>query len=450
MSASDESSTNVLPHVRDSLLVRAARLTVVRGPDAGLERRFASPNLIVGSGETAGLRLRDESVSREHLRLELSGYGVRVRDPSSRNGTWMGATRVHDAMLTEDTHLSLGETILSVALEAESTELPLSAGQTFGRAVGHSPAMRHVFATLEAASQSDATVLIEGESGAGKELLACGVHEHSPRAHGPFVAVDCGAIPPSLIESELFGHERGAFTGAERARDGLFVQAHGGTIFLDELGELPIDMQPKLLRVLETRQVRPVGGNRVRDIDVRIVAATNRNLADAAQRNTFRRDLYYRVAVVRVFVPPLRDRVEDILPLAQWFMERAADYKGQTISRDLASMLTAYTWPGNVRELRNVIQRYLVLGANPVALFDGRFGDLHSAPAAASLADLAYHEARKVALDRFERTYLPEVLARHDGNVSRAAVSMGIGRGSLHRMLLRIRDDAAGGPGEDP
>ena len=266
------------------LRVRALTLEVTAGPDAGTRARVDRPVFVIGTGASADLRLTDDTVSREHVRFSLTQAGVHVRDDGSTNGTWIGGLRVNDALLTTPTAVTLGSTVISLQIDAETFDLPLAASERFGEAVGGSATMRHVFAVLARAAASEVTVLVEGESGTGKELLAHAIHVHSERKSGPFVAIDCGALPPNLIESELFGHERGAFTGADRARLGAFEQANGGTLFLDEIGELPLDLQPKLLRALETRQVRPLGASGARNVDVRIVAATNRNLADAAQR----------------------------------------------------------------------------------------------------------------------------------------------------------------------
>ncbi|AKU96894.1 Response regulator of zinc sigma-54-dependent two-component system [Labilithrix luteola] len=423
--------------------VHAVTVEVVAGPDVGTRIVVDRPAFVVGTGEGADLRLTDDTVSRQHVRLLLSQAGIRVRDEGSTNGTWIHGIRVTDVLLTSSVTITLGSTSLALHIDAATLDLPLAPSESFGDAVGGSAAMRHLFAVLERAAPSDVTVLIEGESGTGKELLAHGVHLHSDRAGGPFVAIDCGAIPANLLESELFGHERGAFTGADRARVGAFEQANGGTLFLDEIGELPIDLQPKLLRALEMRQIRPLGGHGVRSINVRIVAATNRNLADASKRQEFRVDLYYRLAVVRVTVPPLRDRSEDILPLATHLLRRLHGFEEATLPPDLAAMLSAYKWPGNVRELRNVMDRYAVLGANPAALFDGSV-PTRPTPVAEDLSHLPYHEARQVALDRFERSYVPAVLERAGNIVVRAAELAQVGRTSFHRMIQRIRSNHIG------
>jgi transcriptional regulator with PAS, ATPase and Fis domain len=430
------SHTDVLGTDDAFLRVRAADLTVRGGPDDGLEARVEIPTFVVGTGELSDLKLSDPTVSREHLRLTLEAAGVRVRDVGSRNGTWIGGVRVREALLTTSTVLTIGATSLSISLDAGPIDLAVSQSTRFGEAIGVSPAMRHVFMLLERAARSDMTVLLEGESGVGKEILARAVHSTSQRAKAPFVALDCGALSPSLIESELFGHERGAFTGAHSARQGLFEAAHGGTIFLDEIGELPIDLQPKLLRVLEEREVRPVGGRTAKPIDVRVVAATNRHLAEAVEAGKFRRDLFYRLAVVLVTVPPLRDRPEDIAPLARAFLRSVLGTPETELTEDFAAMLSSYSWPGNVRELRNVIQRYALLEVRDAeALFGGMRGEKGE-----DLSLLPFHEARRIAMDRFERAYFPKVLARAGGVVSRAAQLAEVARPSFYRMLERVRE----------
>ena len=433
----DDNRTEETPlGLTTTLAVRAATLEVLNGHDAGRTARVDRPLFVIGSGESADLRLGDSTVSREHVHLSLSVAGLRVRDEGSKNGTWLGGVRIADALLTADTTLGLGASSLAVRIESTSLGLPLSANQSFGAAIGVSAPMRNLFSILERAAPSDVTVLLEGESGVGKELLARAVHEHSPRRGGPFVTVDCGSIPSGLVEAELFGHERGAFTGAVDARIGFFEQADGGTLFLDEIGELPLDLQPKLLRALEQRAVRPVGGKGDRSVDVRIVAATNRRLAEAARRGEFRQDLFYRLAVVRVTIPPLRDRPEDVLPIASMMLRRVMRDPRAEIPPDLAAMLRSYTWPGNARELRNVIERYTLLGATTAgALFDAD----EEAGGGDDFADLPYGEARRAALERFEERYFPAVLDRCGGVVARAAEHAQVARPSFYRMLERVR-----------
>jgi len=438
--SADEEATQAVP-ARDArtLRIRAVSLAVTEGPDAGRTARVERPHFVIGSGDGADLRLGDGTVSREHARLTLREGGVLVRDEGSKNGTWVGGVRLTEALVTADAVLALGSTKLKLKLEQDAMELPLSAHTTFGEALGVSAGMRHVFSVLERAAPSDVTVLLEGESGVGKELLARALHDASPRRSGPFVTVDSGAIPPTLIEAELFGHMKGAFTGAADARAGLFEQAEGGTLFLDEIGELPLDLQPKLLRVLERREVRRLGGRDARAISVRVVAATNRRLAEAVRRGEFRQDLFYRLAVARVTVPPLRDRPEDVVPLARALLASTTGAPEADLPDDLAAMLRAYRWPGNVRELRNVMDRYALLGMRDAsALFDEGDGAA-IVDDVEDLSSLPYAEARRRALLRFEREYAKGVLARAGGVVTRAAELAGIARPSFHRMLGRSK-----------
>jgi transcriptional regulator with PAS, ATPase and Fis domain len=437
MTDGESSATQGAERARPVLRVHAVDLEVTVGPDAGRRARVESPTFVIGTGEGADLRLTDPTVSREQVRISLLPTGVRLRDEGSRNGTWISGLRVSDVTIANDVGLDIGQTSLHLHIESGPLDLPLSESAKFGDAIGVSPPMRHLFAVLERVAASDATVLLEGESGVGKEVLAQAIHAQSSRAAGPFVAIDCGAIPPTLIESELFGHERGAFTSAVEARKGAFEQADGGTIFLDEIGELPLEMQPKLLRALESREVRPIGGRSTRPLDVRIVAATNRRLVEAANKGEFRRDLFYRLAVARVVVPPLRDRREDILPLALAFLRSTTRNPSAELEPELAALLTSYTWPGNVRELRNVIDRYAVLGVRDA---QGLFDNAHAGLSAEeNLSLLPFHEARRRVLARFERTYLPQVLARAGGVVARAAEMAEVARPSLYRMLERLR-----------
>lgn len=415
-------------------LVRAASIDVVAGPDAGRSVRVDRPVFVVGKGPGADLRLSDPSVSREHVRLTLTATGIAVSDEGSKNGTMIAGMRVERVVLTGDATLTLGATTIVVRVDRHDTELEISDTEQFGNAIGKSTAMRNVFAILSKAAVSNLSILIEGESGVGKDVLARAVHGSSSRRGGPFVAVDCGAIPANLIESELFGYERGAFTGADRARIGLFDQADGGTLFLDEMGELPLDLQPKLLRVLEAGEVRPVGG-RVHPVDVRVVAATNRRLSESIRNGEFRSDLFYRLAMIRVVVPPLRDRKEDIGPLASRFYRTAqADPEAQ-LPKDLESLLLTYSWPGNVRELRNVVQRYALFGAqSPISLFDPHLSDGETK----SSLDEPFFEARQAHVERFEREYLEHALASVGGNVAKAVDKTGIPRPTLYRMLNRL------------
>jgi len=401
------------------------------------------PVFVVGKGESCDLRLTDATVSRAHVQLTLSQDRVIVSDDGSKNGTFVSGMRIERITLTSDATLTLGATTLVIRVDAHDTEIEISSSERFGGAFGRSSAMRAVFATLERTASSDAPILLEGESGVGKEVLVRAIHEASKRSRGPFVAIDCGAIPEQLVESELFGHERGAFTGADRTREGVFEQAHGGTLFLDEIGELPLELQPKLLRALEVGEIRPVGG-RARSVDVRVLSATNRRLGEAVHRGEFRIDLFYRLAVVRVMVPPLRDRREDILPLAVELLRRSTGNPDAEIPPDFAALLSSHAWPGNVRELRNVMDRHALLGSkNPRELFDA--GVARSGADHAALLDTPFHDAKQTLLERFERAYVEHALEASGGVVTKAVERTGIPRPTFYRMLTRLglgkRDD---------
>jgi transcriptional regulator with PAS, ATPase and Fis domain len=441
--SSEVGSTRFVPAPSATTVrVHAANLEITSGPDAGRAVRIDRPIFIIGTGDSADLRLSDPTVSREHVRLMLTPNGLEMRDEGSKNGTWIGCLRIRETLVTAETAFKIGTTSLAVSLEAGPLDLQLSGRDRFGHAIGVSACMRNVFALLERASESDVTVLLEGESGVGKEVLAQAVHTLSRRGAGPFVTIDCGAIPANLIESQLFGHEKGAFTDATKPGIGAFSQADGGTIFLDEIGELPIDLQPKMLRVLEQREIRPLGSAQTIPIDVRLIAATNRRLSEAVHRNEFRRDLFYRLAVARVTIPPLRDRPEDIIPIAKALLSVASNDPAPDLPEDFASMLTAYHWPGNVRELRNVIDRYVHLGLRDTqSLFDSK---RRADAAEMDLSLLPYHEARRRAVDEFERAYVRKVMERAGGVVARAAELSEVARASFYRMLDRARHPKTG------
>ena len=414
-----------------TLNVRAAQLFVTSGPDKGKTARIDQPSFTIGTGDECDFKLSDPAVSRNHVSIVLDAKGLILRD-TSKNGTWIGGVKFPMAIVTSDTALTLGGTVLSLTLEAESLSLPLSSHERFGDAIGVSNAMRHVFATLERLATTDVTLLLEGESGVGKDLLSREVHRQSPRRDGPFVIVDCGSIPENLIESELFGHDKGAFTGATESRTGVFVEADGGTLFLDEIGELPFAMQPKLLRALENREIRPVGGKATRKVDVRVIAATNRKLPELVKKGSFRSDLYFRLAVAKLTIPALRDRPDDIIPTATSLLRSRVGDPNAFLPADFSALLKAYNWPGNVRELANVIERFAVLGRAEAGLFDA------NTTASEDLSHMPYHEARRIVLERFEREYLPGVLERAGGVVARAAELAQVARPSFYRMMERL------------
>jgi len=400
----------------------------------------AAERLSIGSVAGNDLVLADRSVSRFHAELLRGERGYRLRDLGSTNGTFVGGLRVNDALLEREATLTLGGATVRFSFAREQEEQPLFAATRFGTLVGQSVPMRVLFSSLERLAKTQATVLIHGESGTGKEDVARSLHEQGPRAAGPFVVVDCGSIPAELVESELFGHEKGAFTGAAGERKGAFEAAKGGTLFLDEVGELPLAVQPRLLRALEARQVKRVGADAYRPVDARILAATHRDLREAVNRGQFREDLYYRLAVATVHVPALREHLDDLPLLLEALWGRATTELGlpqrpyappgpQTL-RELQRL----PWEGNVRELRNFVERSLALA-----------GDLEPVvPAAApapgppvDTATLSYGEARDAVVERFERDFLADRLARAGGNVSRMAREARMDRAYAIKLLHR-------------
>jgi two-component system response regulator GlrR len=416
--------------------VRRIRLTLLEGPEPGRIWESSGDRCAVGSHALNDFVVEDPTVSRFHCELEVGTDGVQVRDLGSRNGTVVDGVTVLGALLRAGSLLHLGRAILRFDYAgSESNRLLASAQTRFGNLHGTSLPMRTSFALLERAAASAVTVLLEGETGTGKSNAAQSIHETSARANQPFVVVDCGAMPANLLESELFGHERGAFTGAMQRRVGAFEEASGGTIFLDEIGELPQELQPKLLRVLEKREIRRVGSNGFLPVDVRIIAATNRDLRTEVNSGRFRSDLFYRLAVLRIVLPPLRQRPEDVPPLALAILN-AIDPGGSAPDlRDpeFLTSLASSAWPGNVRELRNHLERCVVLQC---ALPLGE-GDMLPVPSEEIDPSLPYADARKRAIDAFERKYAAALLERHHGKAAVAAAAAGMDRVYLYRLLRR-------------
>ncbi len=435
---------------------RVMRRIALEIREPGAEPRVQTiiePRVKIGSREGNEVEIADDAVSRFHCELVVEDDGYRLRDLESTNGTFIDDHRVVDAYARVGSTIRIGNTTLRLAQQAGEAEVPAAVADRFGRVYGKSVAMRELFATLARAAPSDATILIEGETGTGKEVVARAIHEKSRRARGPFVVLDCAAAAANLVESELFGHEKGAFTGATARRIGRLEEAEGGTLFIDELGELPLELQPKLLRALQERSVRRVGGRDTIGVDIRILAATNRDLGREINRGAFREDLYYRLAVVRVALPPLRSRREDVRGLTEHFIRRAYRLDPARAARTLAGIsetnwqaLEAHPWPGNVRQLENVIARTLALSA-------GESVDAIGVPTvprkAAHIGDVDHGSG--IDLDRpfadlkaeviasFEEAYLEGQLARHDGNFSRAASAAGMDRMYFKRVLKKYR-----------
>jgi DNA-binding NtrC family response regulator len=417
--------------------VLGGSLTVVRGEANRPSLEISADTVVIGRNEACNLQLDDKKVSAVHLELVATERGVRVRDLGSRNGTFIGDTRVGEVYLLKPTTLTIGDSAVSFS-PSMPEEVALPEVAAFGPLVGVSPGMRAVFERLRKAGPTELTVLILGETGCGKELVAQALHQASHRANKPFVVVDCGAIPPSLAESALFGHERGSFTGAVDKRVSPFVEADGGTIFLDELGELPVDVQPKLLRALAEQRIKAVGSNTYRPVNVRVVAATRRDLVREVNAGTFRSDLYFRVAQIRVELPALRERLEDIPALVKKMMGDMGDKDAYArVTTESLERLMRHDWPGNVRELRNVLA---------VSMAFHREGPLDLAQHIAPLVQAAettptrgrtFQDAKREILARFEREYFTALYAECTGNVSeigrRAAMERAHVRGYLRR-----------------
>jgi two-component system nitrogen regulation response regulator GlnG len=432
--------TDALPAFRPPRV--RMRLVVLTGPDTGKAYPLLPGRYHLGSEPTSDIVLPDRAVSRRHLILEVGDEGVRAVDPGSRNGSFCEGMRFSELEVRPGAVLTLGTTELKLVPQSEkSRAMPLSSRASFGGLVGNSRRMREVFTLLERLAAGDSDVLIQGETGTGKELCAEAIHDHSPRGKAPFVIADLAGIPPALLESELFGHVKGAFTGANTDRAGAFERAHGGTLFLDEVGELPLDVQPRLLRALERRQVKRVGANDYRTVNVRVVAATHQDLEGAVKNGRFRGDLFHRLAVLRVLLPPLREHPEDIPLLIDTVLERMGR-PPSALSDQTRALLAQYPWPGNVRELRNVVDRVVNLGEEALP-------DIPDVPAPAPLygddpentapmsLDLPFKEAKERLIDGFERDYLRTLLERCEGNVSRASREAGIDRVYLRKLLRK-------------
>ena len=433
-------------------------LEVVEGPDAGKKLQTGARLVRLGTSPECELELDDSTTSRIHARIEVDVFGHRLVDNESKNGCFVNDLRVRDAYLKQGARIRIGGNTLVYAPGSQRVEIALSRATQFGKLIGQSASMREIFAILERVSPTDMTLLVEGESGTGKELVADAVHKHSKRADGPMVVFDCSAVAQNLIESELFGHVKGAFTGAQNSRAGAFERAHGGTLFLDEMGELPFDLQPKLLRALEQREVRAVGGDRPTSVDVRIVAATNRNLQKEVEAGNFRQDLFYRLAVLKIVLPPLRRRPEDVPLLVRHFLGgiEAPDGEAVQVGYDTILKLQRHRWPGNVRELRNFVERAAMLSTENRLetryLVPPSFGDTQTesppddAPSRdatdAALSDLdtdlPFKDAKARLVDAFERAYWSKLLERTNGNISAAARVAGIHRKSAEYLLKKL------------
>ncbi|QDE84027.1 MULTISPECIES: sigma 54-interacting transcriptional regulator [Myxococcus] len=420
--------------------VRRFRFTVLEGPQPGQSKDSNADTFSIGSHGLNDFVIEEPTVSRFHCEVKVDHDGARLRDLDSRNGTVLDGVHVRDAYLRGGSILRLGRVSVRFDFSPETNRLLISDRTTFGELVGSSPVTRASFALMERAAASDATVLLEGETGTGKSRAAFAIHQASARASGPFLTVDCGAIPGNLLESELFGHEKGSFTGAIQRRIGAFEEADGGTIFLDEIGELPAELQPKLLRVLENKEIRRLGANGYQPVNVRVIAATHRDLRAEVNAARFRSDLFFRLAVVRIIIPALRERPEDIPLIAERILTAfgaGSEQLAALSTPEFIAQLQHAAWPGNVRELRNHLERCLVFQ-------DAMPPDADEVSAQAVLRSLVdpkqpYAEARRRALEVFEREYLDALLKLHGGKVSQAATAADMDRVYLYRLLRRHR-----------
>ncbi|MBI2377409.1 MAG: sigma 54-dependent Fis family transcriptional regulator [Deltaproteobacteria bacterium] len=441
-------SRTVAHHV-PTVPVRRLRAQVLSGPDAGRGHVAAADTITVGTAPGNDLVLTDETVSGYHLELRCEQNRILATDHGSTNGTRLGAVWIERAAIPPATVLMLGRTELRIEDEG-TVDCEILGGDHLGQVRGRSSVMRRLLATVDRAARSDTSVLLIGETGTGKEVLARALHEASPRRERPFETVDCGALIPTLTASELFGHERGAFTGAEQQHVGAFERAHGGSVFLDEIGELPPSIQVMLLGVLERRVMKRLGGKNAIPVDVRVVAATNRDLREEVNKGTFRQDLYYRIAVLTLRVPPLRERLDDIPLLVEHFL-REDGYSGPieaVIGPSVLASLSSHRWPGNVRELRNFVAVARAMGEAP-ALSGEDAGA--SRPKAGETGELGveiqlrglenqrplYKELREVVVRKFEEIFLAHLMERTRGNVAKAAREAEMDRNYLTQLLDR-------------
>jgi len=433
----DDAGTTQQVDPTPSSSVEALCLIVIGGPDAGLNLDLEPGRYLVGKSRECALVLADAAVSRQHLSLEVDRWGVIVRDLDSKNGSHYHGARFREVVVGAGAVIQIGATQLKFARRPSGAQVAPSERDHFGQLYGRSLIMRELFTVLERVAGSSEPVLIEGETGTGKELCAEALHRASPRARGPLVVCDLAGVPRTLIESELFGHVKGAFTGAASDRVGAFESAHRGTVFLDEIGELESDFQPRLLRALENHTVRRVGSAIYRNVDVRVIAATNRDLAQEVESGSFRPDLFHRLSVVRVRLPALRERKEDI----PFLVERFLAGSGVKIASATLALLQEYDWPGNVRELKNVLRRGVALKHEGGTLEPEDLG-LAVTGAGASTERAApdtYHEAKAQLIETWEKSYVRRVLDETGGNVSQAARKCGLGRAYLHRLIRKYQ-----------
>lgn len=428
-----DSTATALNPTRRSVLRPAATLRFTldgRPHEVRVERAS-----VIGSSPDAQVVVAANAVSRLHCVLEPRADGLWVRDLGSRNGTFVAGMLVREARLPPAVYLRVGDVDIEVHQDREGHETPLWPTNQWGRLVGNSDEMRLLFAQLARIARADATALILGPTGVGKELVARSIHEASERASAPFVTFDCAAVAPTLVEAELFGVEVGAYTGADRARPGLAELADGGTLFLDEVGELPLDLQPKLLRLLEERKVRRLGATEPRPLDLRILAATHRDLPSMVNDGSFRADLFYRLAVLSVSVPPLSARRDDIPLLVRKLLPDDVDGAAREAVAEAASRRA---FPGNVRELRAYVERALLLGVESAeSLSLAPSGDEQEEELPMVDISRPFKELRAEWSDRLERAYFRQLIAQRGRSLSELADASGLDRSYIYRLLRK-------------
>ncbi|MBI1910191.1 MAG: sigma 54-interacting transcriptional regulator [Deltaproteobacteria bacterium] len=435
---------------KELISLRKCRLEVIGGPGKDKKIDLNKP-VKIGKKEDNDLVIDDKTVSRNHFEILQADDRFLLRDLESTNGTTINDIRVKEAYLSPGDIIRIGNTKIEFVAFDEKIQMEPSKKEAFGELTGQSRKMRQIFGILEKIAPTNTTVIIEGETGTGKEVVARAIHEQSTRKNKSFVVFDCSAVAENLIESELFGHVKGSFTGAVATRKGAFEEANGGTIFLDEIGELSMDLQPKLLRALEQREVKKVGSNETASIDVRVICATNRNLKKEIADSNFREDLYYRLSVVKISLPPLRERPDDIPVLVEKFLKTGkfnilpdGKLKVTRVEDEALKMLTRYQWPGNVRELMNVLERAVPLveassiAAKHLAFI---FQELEREDEATERMTvdmgLPFKEAKQKVVEGFEKDYLAALLRRNNYNISKTAREAGIDRKHIRNLLKK-------------
>jgi DNA-binding NtrC family response regulator len=443
---------------RRAIVYQRCRITVTTGPDTGRTLETEKDVIRIGSVQDNDIIIRDPAVSRYHLEVHKRNGEYVIVDNNSTNGTFVGALRVKEATIRHRGEIQIGDS--SLLFEPIDTEIAVepSGAERCDDLVGRSVSMREIYTVIERVAPTELTILVTGETGTGKELVARALHKKSRRKDGPFVTLDCSALPPTLIESALFGHEKGAFTGADQAYAGVFERADGGTLFLDELGELPVELQPKLLRALERGEIQRLRGDKTIRVNVRVIGATNRDLHQMVQDGMFRGDLYYRLAVIRIELPALRQRREDLPLIVDEFFRRYGEELKETGARadrlgpGALTALESYAFPGNIRELMNILRRAAVFSSGeeitvsdlPAELSGNKQVPPRRSPSNSVLlpdASVPFKDAKAKVLDAFERQYLQDLLVRHKQNISKAAREAGIDRRHLYRLLDKYEID---------